>query len=89
MESQQKSKLHQAKLVTASSSRGKQTYIQIHRVNCWKKVIFSFLVADIPLRKQKHPALKALFVAMEKPLPSKTAARASIVQLSSQKEKNV
>ena len=45
-----KSKLHQAKLVTTSSSQGKQTCMQVHRANFKEKVVFSFLAADIPLR---------------------------------------
>ena len=77
MESHRKSKLHQVKLVTTSSSQGKQSK---------KKVVFSFLAADIPLHKLNHPALKCLFVAMEEPLPSETAARASVDQSASQKE---
>ena len=60
-----KSKLHQAKLVTISSSQGKQTYIELDRANFKEKVVSSFLAVDIPLHKQNHPALKSLFVAME------------------------
>ena len=51
--------------------------------------VSSFLAADIPLHKLNHPALKSLFVAMAKSLPSETAARASVAQLASQKEENI
>ena len=53
-----------------SSSQGKQTCIELDRANFKEKVVSSFLAADIPLHKQNHPALKSLFVAIEKPLPS-------------------
>ena len=54
-----------------------------------EKVISSFLAANIPLHKLNHPALKSLFVAMGKPLPSETASRASVAQLASQNEENI
>ena len=78
--SHQKNKLHQAKLVATSSSQGEQTYIQFDRANFKEKVVPSFLAADIPLHKLNLPALKSLFVAMEKLLTSK---------LASQKEENI
>ena len=74
---------------TTSSSQGKQTYIQLDRANFKEKVVSSFLAEDIPLHKLNHSALKSLFVAMGKPLPFETAARASVAQLASQKEKNI
>ena len=80
-----KSKLHQAKLVTTSSSQGKQIYMELDRANFKEKVVSSFLAVDIPLHKQNHPALKFLFVAVGKHLPSETAARASVAQLAFQK----
>ena len=36
-----------------------------------------------------HPALKSLFAAMGKSLPSETEARASTAQRASQKEENI
>ena len=83
MESHRKSKLHQAKLIATSSSQGKQTYIQLDRANFKEKVISSFLEANIALHKLNHPALKSLFVATGKPLPSEIAARGSVTQLAS------
>ena len=44
------------------------------------------LAADIPLYKLNHPSLKSLFATMGKVLPSKTAARACVAKLASQKE---
>ena len=90
-ESHRKSMLHQGKLVTTSSSQGKQTYLQLDQANFKEKVVSSFLAADIPLHKLNHPApaLKSLFAAMGKSLPSETAARASVAQLASQKEENI
>ena len=88
MESHRKSKLHQAN-VTTSSSQGKQTYIQLDRANFKEKVVSSFLAADVPLHKLNHPTLQFLFVAMGKPLPSKTATGARIAQIASQKEENL
>ena len=88
-ESHRKSKLHQGKLVTTSSSQGKQTYQQLDQANFKEKVVSSFLAADIPLHKLNHPALKSLFAAMGKSLPSETAARASVALLASQKEENI
>ena len=82
-------KLHQAKLVTTSSFKDKQTCIQLDRANFKEKLVSSFLAADIPLHKLNHPALKSLFVAMGKPLPSETAALASVTQLASQKEEKI
>ena len=38
VESHGKNKLHQAKLVTTSSSQSKQTYMQLYRANFKKKV---------------------------------------------------
>ena len=89
VENHQKSKLHQGKSVTTSSSQGKQTYLQLDQAKFKKKVVSSFLAADIPLHKLNHPALKSLFAAMGKSLPSETAARASVAQLASQKEENI
>ena len=88
-ESHQKIKLQQVKLATASSSQGKQTYIQLYWANFKEKVVSSFLAADIPLQKLNHPALKSLFVAMGKLLPSATAVRASVAQSESQKEESI
>ena len=76
-------------MVTTSSSQGKQTYLQLDQANFKEKVVSSFLAADIPLHKLNHPALKSLFAAMGKSLPSETAARASVAQLASQKEENI
>ena len=76
-------------MVTTSGSQGKQTYIQLDRGNFKEKLISSFLAADIPLHKLNHPALKSMFVAMGKPLPSETPACASVAQLASQKEENI
>ena len=89
MEIHRKSKLHQAKLVTTSSFQGEQTYIQLHRTNFKEKVVSSFLATDIPLHKLNYPAAKSLFVAIRKPLPSETAARARVAQLASQKEEDI
>ena len=76
-------------MVTTSSSQGKQTYLQLDQANFKENVVSSFLAADIPLHKLNHPALKSLFAAMGKSLPSETAARASVAQLASQKEENI
>ena len=89
MENHQKSKLHQAKLVTTSSCQCKQTYIQLDRGNFKEKLVSLFLTADIPLHKLNYPALTFLFAAMKKLLPTETAARASVAQLASQKEENI
>ena len=89
MESHRKSKLYQAKLVATCSSQGKQTYLQFDRENFKKKVVSSFPAANIQLHKLHHPTIKSLFVAIRKPLPSETAARASVAPLASQKEENI
>ena len=60
-----KSKLHQAKLVTTSSSLGKQTYILLDRANFKEKVVSSFLAADIPLHTLNHPALNLCLLQWE------------------------
>ena len=88
-EGHRKSELHQGKLVTTSSSQGKQTCLQLDQANFKEKVVSSFLAADIPLYKLNHPALKSLFAAIGKSLPSETAVRASVAQLASQKEENI
>ena len=64
-------------------------YIQIDPANFKEKVVSSFLAADISLHKLNYPALKSLFVAMGKPLPSETAALVSVVYLACQKEQNI
>ena len=56
-------------------------------MNFKEKEVPSFLAADILLHKLNDPALKSLFVAMGKPSPFKTAARASFAQLASKKER--
>ena len=89
MESHRKSKLHQAKSVTTSSCLDKQTYIQLNRANFKEKVVSLFSAADIPLHKLNHLAVKSLFVAMGKPLPSETEARVSVAELAFQKEENI
>ena len=83
-EGHRKSKLHQGKLVTTSSFQGKQTYLQLDQAYFKEKVVSSFLAA---LHKLNHPALKSLFAAMGKSLPSATAARASVAQIASQKRR--
>ena len=77
----------QGKLLTTGSSQGKQTYLQLDQANFKEKVVSSFLAADIPLHKLNHPALKSLFAAMGKSLPSETAARVSVAQLASRKRR--
>ena len=74
VESHRKSKLYQAKLITTSSSQGKQTYIQLNQANIKKKLVSSFLALDVPLNKLNHCVLKSLLAAMGASLPSKTAA---------------
>ena len=61
--------------------------MQLDRANFKEKVVSSFLAAAIPLHELNHLALKSLFIAMGKPLPSETAACASVAQLASQKKK--
>ena len=58
-------------------------------MNFKEKEVPSFLAADILLHKLNDPALKSLFVAMGKPSPFKTAARASFAQLASKKRENI
>ena len=64
-------------------------YIQIYPANFKEKVVSLFLAADISLHKLNYPALKSLFVAMGKPLPSETAARVSVAYLASQNEQSI
>ena len=64
VKSHRKSKLHQAKVVTTSSSQGKQTYGPLDYANFKEEVVFSFLAADIPLHALNHLALKFLFVVI-------------------------
>ena len=54
-----------------------------------EQVVSSYLAADIPLYKLKHPSLKSLFATMIKVLPSESAARAFVAKLASQKEKEI
>ena len=55
-------------------------------MNFKEKVVSLFLAADIPLHKLNHPSFKSLFATIRKVLPSKTAARACVAKLASQKE---
>ena len=89
MESHRKSKQHQRKLETKTKSQSKQTFLQLDQANFKEQVVSSFLAADIPLHKLNHPSLKSLFATMGKVLPSKTAARACVAKLASQKEQQI
>ena len=60
VKSRRKNNLYQAKLVTTSSSQGKQTYIQLDRENFKEILVFSFLTEDVPFHKLNHPDLKFL-----------------------------
>ena len=53
------------------------------------KFCLSVLAADIPLHKLNHPFLKSLFAVMGKILLLKTAARACVAKLASQKEEQI
>ena len=89
VESQRESKLHQqAKLVTTSSSQGKQTDTTRSSELQGKSSLFiSSSRYHTPLTESS--CLKSQYVALGKPLPSETAARASVVQLASQNEENI
>ena len=89
VESHQKSKLHQTKLLMTSSSKGQETYTQLDQANFKEKVVSLFPGADIPIHNLNHSDLKSLFVAIGRPLPSESAARASVASLASQKEENI
>ena len=89
VESHLKSKQHQGKLETKNKSQSKQTFLHFDQVNFKEQVVSSFLVADIPLHKLKHPSLKSLFARMGKVLLSETAARACVAKLASQKEEQI
>ena len=86
VENHRKSKQHKRKLETKSKSQNKQTFLQLDHVNFKEQVVSSFLAPDIPLHKLNHPSLKSLFASTGKVLPSKTAARACVAKLASQKE---
>ena len=86
VESSRTSKQYQGKLETKSKFQSKQTFVQLDQVNFKEQVVSSFLAPDIPLHELNHSSLKSLFAAMEKVLPSETAARARVAQLASQKE---
>ena len=58
----------------------KQAILQPDHLDLKKKLVSSFLAADIPLYKLNHPASKSLFAMMRKVLPSETVARASVAQ---------
>ena len=83
VESHRKSKQHQRKLETKSKSQSKQIFLQLDQVNFKEQVVSSFLAADIPLHKLKHPSLKSLFATSE------TAARACVAELASHKEEQI
>ena len=89
MESHRKSKQHQGKLETKSKSQSKQTFLHLDQVNFREQHVSLFLAADIPLHKLNRPSLKSLFSRMGKVLPSKTAARACVAKLASQKEEQI
>ena len=89
LESHRKSKQHQRKLETKSKSQSKQTFLQLDQVNLKEQVVSSFLAADIPFHELNHSSLKSLFATMGKVLPSKTAARACVAKLASQKEQQI
>ena len=86
VESHQKSKQHQRKFETKTKSQSKQIFLRLDQVNFKEQVVSSFLAADISLYKLNHPSLKSLFATMGKVLPPKTAARACVAKLASQKK---
>ena len=89
VESHRKSKQLQGKLETNNKSQGKQTFLRLDQINFKKKVVSSFLAANIPLHKLNHPSLKSLFATMGKVLPSEIAARASVAKLAYKKEEQI
>ena len=89
VESHQKSKQHQRKLETKSTSQSKQIFLQFDQVNFKEQVVSSFLASDIPLHKVNHSFLKSLLATTGKVLPLETAARAFVAKLSSQKEEQI
>ena len=81
VESHRKSKQQQHKLEKNNKFQGKQNVLRLDQINFKKKIVFSFLAADIPLYKLNHPSLKSLFATMGKVLSSEPAARASVAKL--------
>ena len=72
-----------------SKSQSKQTFLHFDQVNFKKQIVSSILAADIPLHKLNDPSLKSLFARMGKLLSSKTAVRACLAKLASQKEEQI
>ena len=89
MASHGKVKRHQARLQGRSRSQGRQTFLQSDQLSLKEEVVFSFLAACIPLHRLNNPALKSQFATMGKVLPSKTIVRASVAQLTSERENQI
>ena len=69
-----------------SKSKSMQTFLQLNEVSFKEQVVSLFSAAEIPLHKLKHPSLKSLFATLGKVLHSRTASRACVPKLASQKE---
>ena len=78
--------VHQAKLTIPTTSR--QSFISTPNIpNFNETVVKTFLGANIPLKKLRHPAIRRLFIDMGHPLPSESTSR-KIVENTAKEEEN-
>ena len=77
--------VHQAKLTIPTTSR--QSFISTPNIpNFNKTVVKTFLGANIPLKKLRHPAIRRLFIDMGHPLPSESTSRRIVENIAREEE---
>ena len=77
--------MHQAKLTIPTTSR--QSFISTPNIpNFIETVVKTFLGANIPLKKLRHPEIRHLFIDMGHPLPSESTSRRIVENIAKEGE---
>ena len=77
--------VHQAKLTIPTTSR--QSFISTPNIpNFNETVVKTFLRANIPLKKLRHPAIRPLFIEMGHLLPSESTSRRIVENIAKEEE---
>ena len=77
--------VHQAKLTIPTTSR--QSFISTPNIpNFNETVVKTFLGANIPLKKLRHPAIRRLFIDMGHLLPSESTSRRIVENIAKEEE---
>ena len=77
--------VYQAKLTIPTTSR--QSFISTPNIPIFNEtVVKTFLSANIPLKKLRHPAIRHLFIDMGHPLPSESTSRRIVENIAKEEE---